>query len=306
MEKAKIELYQVRSFGDKLNATFGFLSENAKVVLKYLTYFLLPLSLVQAVAMSGYFSSITALGEARFDQTNDSLVKMVVSLGVTMLLYCIGTLLLVIVLYALMRLYRDREERLQNLTWVELRPMFVTLLVRCLKLLVFSFVVSVAVGLLMFMLIGIYPALVFLLWLVLVVVGIPLALVYPVYMFEDDISFFGAVAKALRLGFATWRGILGVLFVLGFLAAFVSGMVSLPWSVLATMKVLLGAGEVENAFVNSVGFGFLTYLAGVIQAFVGYLTYSLPILGLAYQYGHASEKVDHVTVESDIDRFEEL
>ena len=62
----------------------------------------------------------------------------------------------------------------------------------------------------------------------------------------------------------------------------------------------------EYAFINSAGYSFLIYLLGVVQAFVGYFAYSLPFIGLAYQYGHASEKVDHVTMESDIDRFEQL
>ena len=30
------------------------------------------------------------------------------------------------------------------------------------------------------------------------------------------------------------------------------------------------------------------------------------LVGLAYQYGHASEKLDNVTVESDIDNFDKL
>ena len=40
--------------------------------------------------------------------------------------------------------------------------------------------------------------------------------------------------------------------------------------------------------------------------YVGYLCYSVPVIGMAYQYGHASEKVDHVTVATDIEQFETL
>ena len=39
MERQKIELYQERSFGEKLSATFAFVSENMQVLLKYLIYF---------------------------------------------------------------------------------------------------------------------------------------------------------------------------------------------------------------------------------------------------------------------------
>ena len=48
VEKPKIELYQNRSFGQKLSATFDFLRENYKLWLKACFYLILPLCLVQA------------------------------------------------------------------------------------------------------------------------------------------------------------------------------------------------------------------------------------------------------------------
>ena len=43
----KIELYAVRDFGQRLTVVMDFLRQNWKPVLIYLTYFLLPLSLVR-------------------------------------------------------------------------------------------------------------------------------------------------------------------------------------------------------------------------------------------------------------------
>jgi len=37
-----------------------------------------------------------------------------------------------------------------------------------------------------------------------------------------------------------------------------------------------------------------------------YLSAIFGIVGLVYQYGHASEVVDSITVESDIDNFDKL
>lgn len=56
----------------------------------------------------------------------------------------------------------------------------------------------------------------------------------------------------------------------------------------------------------SVGYSFLLYLLGIIQAFGAYLSMIFTLIGLAYQYGHASEVVDSVTVENDIDNFDKL
>ena len=80
----------------------------------------------------------------------------------------------------------------------------------------------------------------------------------------------------------------------------------MPWYIAFIVKSVLGLQGTENAFVDSVGYSFIVYLLGVIQAFGSFLTYSLTVVGLAYQYGHASEKIDGVTVESDIEHFEEL
>ena len=80
---------------------------------------------------------------------------------------------------------------------------------------------------------------------------------------------------------------------------------SLGMSALNISSVFVSAND-DGGFVNSVGYSFIVYLLGVIQAFANFFAYSLPFIGLAYQYGHACEKIDHVTVESDIDRFEQL
>ncbi len=305
MERPKIELYQVRSFSDKLSAVFAFFGENYKILLKYLTYFLLPLSLIQAVATNGYFSSVTALS-SHGEAVDGYLGMLMGSMGAMVLLYVIGSMLMMVIVYVLMRLYRERDERLSQLTWDEFRPVFMQLLRRCLMIMLVYILLTVVIGGVMVAFATIHPALIFVVMLVLLPVCIPLALIYPIYFFEDDISVFGAFSKSFHLGFPTWGGVFGVMIVLSFLGSFISGTISLPWTILSMIKLVLGENSDEYAFINSAGYSFLIYLLGVVQAFVGYFAYSLPFIGLAYQYGHASEKVDHVTMESDIDRFEQL
>ena len=58
VEKPKIELYQNRSFGQKLSATFDFLRENYKLWLKACFYLILPLCLVQAFSFDMMFSTL--------------------------------------------------------------------------------------------------------------------------------------------------------------------------------------------------------------------------------------------------------
>ena len=67
MEKPLIKLYRIRTFGEKISDTFDFVRENFRPLLKYLTYLMLPLSLVQAFAqtnfMGGYMDFIEKMGK---------------------------------------------------------------------------------------------------------------------------------------------------------------------------------------------------------------------------------------------------
>jgi len=303
MERQKIELYQERTYGEKLSATFAFVSENMQVLLKFLIYFLLPVSLVQAVAMNGYFSSAIAISQSGNDATG--IAKIVGSMGLMVLLYFVGTILLAVIVYALMRLYGERENRLQGLTWTELKPVFVKMLKRCMMLILFSILASIVFTALLLGVVSLHPFIGFVVALCVMMAVFPLALVYPIYFLEDNVTIIEAISKAFRLGFATWGGIFGIFVTLAILVSIVGGIISLPWAILNAMKMVMGANG-EEGFVGSIGYSFIVYLFGVVQCFANYFLYALPLIGLAYQYGHAAEKIDHVTVESDIDRFEQL
>ena len=307
MERRKIELYRVRSFGDKLNDTFAFVNENYRQLLKYLTYFLLPLSLVQAVAMNGYLGNMMTLSMGGGSgMSSDDVMSMAGSMAFYALVYGVGAFLLLTVVYALMRLYNSREQRLNGLMWEEMKPEVGLMLRRGLLLVLLGIVVAVLFGLLIFALVQFSPMMLFLLLPALFVVALPLSLLTPIYLFEERISLTDALGKSLRLGFRTWGGILAVMLVMTIIASVLQGVVSIPWYIAFIVKSLFGLQQAEDSFVNSVGFSFIIYLLGVVQAFGGFLTYSLAYISLAYQYGHAAEKIDGVTVDTDIEHFEEL
>ena len=58
-QKPKIALYVQRSFGEKLTATFDFIKENWKPLMKFTTYLMLPLCLLQGLSLNGLMSGIT-------------------------------------------------------------------------------------------------------------------------------------------------------------------------------------------------------------------------------------------------------
>lgn len=311
-QKPRIELYVKRPFGEKMNASFDFIKENWKSMVKYITYLLLPLSLLQALSLNGFMGSYMGMAsEITKSGSTDtgSLLSVLPMLGLNysamMLCYWIGAILLTSLIYAMMKTYSKREERLEGITLSELKPLLMHNVVAMIKMSLFMFlllliVMSVVVGLAVltpFTLILTIP--------LLVACAVPLSLLPPVYLFED-ISLIEALKKTYRLGFATWGGVFVITLVMGVIASILQGVIGTPWSVALMVKNIFAMSEGGDAAASSAGYSFVLYLFGILQCYGTYLSSVFTILGVTYQYGHASEVVDSVSVEDDIEHFEKL
>ena len=217
---------------------------------------------------------------------------------------CLGGLLLTSLIYAMVRLYNEREERLNGIVFGDIKP----LLLRNVKRL---FLMGIACGFLFFfavilvvLLAVLTPFTLILTIPLLFAFMIPLVLMSPIYLFED-ISLSEAFAKTFRLGFATWGGIFLILFVMGLIASVLQTIVSIPWYVIYIVKMIFTMSD-GGATSSSVGLNFAQYLFSILMLYGSYLSAIFSIVGLVYQYGHASEVVDSITVESDIDNFDKL
>ena len=315
MERQRIPLYKIRRFGEKIGDTFAFVSENFKPLMKYLTYSMLPMSLLMGLAMNGYVNGIvgampnfaSAAGGGSAAAGDFGLTGLLLSSAGMLLVTLLAYPLMEAVVYGLMRVYGERENRLKNLAWSELKPMFMHLLKRAFVLMAFVLGVLLVIGAIAFLLsylTGI--AMLFVVYIVLIVLMFPLLLMVPIYLFEDDATLLGALKKSMVWGFRTWGGIFAVVIVLVLLMYIVVSIVSLPWGIALVAKMVFGLEGGGANFVTSPAFSFITYLLSVLNAFVSFLCYAVPQIGLAYQYGHAAEKFDHVTVDTDIEQFETL
>ena len=310
-QKPKIAMYVKRPFGEKLNTSFDFIKENWKPLLKLSTYLILPLSLLQAMSLNGLMggaldmSQISKPGMMGADLMTSMGVMFLVNYLAYIILYIIGTILMSSLVYGLIQKYNESEERLQGITLKALKPILFRNIRKLLKLtgagIVLSVIVLIIVGLLagltLFSLILTIPFL--------IAISVPLALWAPVYLFED-ISIIESLKKTFRLGFATWGGILLISIVMGIIASVLQGVTMTPWYVATLVKYFFAMSDPGNTATISMGYNFMLYLLGIIQTYGAYLSVIFTLVGLAYQYGHASEVVDSITVESDIDNFDKL
>lgn len=299
--KPKIALYVQRTFGDKLTAAFSFFNENWKLLVKYCAYFLLPVSILQALFLNKFMGVVGHMSVL----DGEASIPFLVSYGLLIFFSALGGLILCSLVYALMIIYNEREERLQGLTMAELKPV----LFRCMGRLFVMGLFMVGVFVVVFTVVGILvaasPWTLLLTIPLLIICFIPLALFIPIYLLEK-IDVWSAFLKSFRLGFATWGGIFGISFVMGFIANMLQGVAAIPWYILFMIGIVMSNGDMQEAMNNSIGTSFLSYIFGVVMCFGAYISMIFPMLGIVYQYGHATEKMEHISVVDDIEKFEQL
>lgn len=149
-QKPKVAMYVKRSFGEKLNASFDFIKENWKLLLKFITYLLLPVSLIQALSLNGLMGGalkISAVANTTaMAASPSSLVGFMSYYGLYMLVFMIGTILLTSLIYAMIRTYNEREERLEGITLGSLKPLLFHNIKKLLILTLFGILLVLIVG----------------------------------------------------------------------------------------------------------------------------------------------------------------
>ena len=297
---SKISLYKIRTAGEVIGDTFAFVSNNFKVLFKYVIYLLLPLCLLLAFAFNGYMSATSSLSSMSENSANVDMSMvwgLLGQMGCYLLLALLAQMVLVSLVFAMIRHYENHELGLLGVRLSDLKPLLTFNLKRSLALigvsLLLALLLVVVIGGLT-LLIRAWAALMVLV-IVLVLLG-PLVLLTPIYLLEEQLSVWGAIRKALRLGMSTWGKVVGVILIVAIICGIIQAIFSLPWYVLVLAKMVVGMeGAAEGVFVGSVGYDILAYLAALLVTFASMLTYVVIYVCEAYLYGHAAEKHNQQT-----------
>jgi hypothetical protein len=213
--------------------------------------------------------------------------------------------LLTSIIYGLMQVYNQREERLAGVTFADLKPFLFKNIRRLLVMVLFCIGLTIVVGIVMGILVVASPFTLLLTIPLLIACAVPLALFTPIYLFEE-IGILAAFWKTFRLGFATWGGVFLVSLVMGLISSVLQGVTTTPWYIATIVKYFFMLSDTQNELTISAGYSFMVYLLAIVQTFGAYLSMIFSLIGMVYQYGHASEVVDSISVESEIDKFEQL
>lgn len=311
-KQRRIHLYASRSIGETLSATFDFVTQNFVPLIKFLSAFLLPVSALMGLSYQSMFSSFAHIENIN-DET-EQILSVVMSYLPVLLLCLIGALLTVAVTYTLMQKYQQRDNLLKGLTLSEIKPLLKHNLWRLLKMLLLltligmvAFVVLVLVATMIMSIGSKFEAFLFLLYMAMLAIALPLGLVLPMCVFEPELSLFSCVKKALRLGFKTWGTLFVVMLVITMLVQIVSFILMIPFlfTTVASMFFEIDPTQYASlAYTSSAWFSVLTFASSLLFCFGLLLMSALSFVAFAFCYGHAADKVEGVSVKNAVQNFD--
>lgn len=311
-KQRRINLYASRSIGETLSATFDFVTQNFVPLIKFLSAFLLPVSALMGLSYQSMFSSLANI-ENLNDET-DQILSVVMSYVPVFVLCLIGALLTVAVTYTLMQKYQQRDNLLKGLTLSEIKPLLKHNLWRVLKMLllltligIVAFVVLVLVATMIISIGSKFEAFLFLLYMAMLAIALPLGLVLPLCVFEPELSLFSCVKKALRLGFKTWGTLFVVMLVITMLVQIVSFILMIPFlfTTMTSMFFEIDSTQYASlAYTSSAWFSVLTFASSLLFCFGLLLMSALSFVAFAFCYGRAADKVEGVSVKNAVQNFD--
>lgn len=311
-KQRRINLYASRSIGETLSATFDFVTQNFVSLIKFLSAFLLPVSALMGLSYQSMFSSFANI-ENLNDET-EQILSVVMSYLPVLLLCLIGALLTVAVTYTLMQKYQQRDNLLKGLTLSEIKPLLKHNLWRVFKMLllltligIVAFVVLVLVAMMIMSIGSKFEAFLFLLYMAMLAIALPLGLVLPLCVFEPELGLFSCVKKALRLGFKTWGTLFVVMLVITMLVQIVSFILMIPFlfTTMTTMFFEIDSSQYASlAYTSSAWFSVLTFASSLLFCFGLLLMSALSFVAFAFCYGRAADKVEGVSVKNAVQNFD--
>lgn len=311
-KQRRIPLYASRSIGETLSATFDFVAQNFVPLIKFLSAFLLPVSALMGLSYQSLLSSFAHIED--YDDETDLILSAVTGYIPVFVLCLIGALLTVAVTYTLMQKYQQRDNLLKGITLNEIKPLLKHNFWRLLKMLLLltligmvAFVALVLVAAMIMSIGGKFEVFLFLLYMAMLAIALPLGLVLPMCVFEPELSLFSCVKKAVRLGFKTWGTLFVVMLVITMLVQIVSVILIIPFmfTTVASMFFEIDSSQYASlAYTSSAWFSVLTFASSLLFCFGLLLMSALSFVAFAFCYGRAADKVEGVSVKNAVQNFD--
>lgn len=303
--KKYIPLYAERTFSQKLNATFDFIRDHWRVLLRTLCYLLVPVSLLLALCLNSYFD---LLGTPQYLTADESLNPLANSTYTGLIILVgVGTIFATAIVYALMLAHEDQQQDIDRLTLRDLWPQLRRGFHRLAGLFLLFILVGAVLLFALFFLALFLGSLFFVLYPLTLLCVAPLSLIWPAAMLGND-GLFATIKRGLRYGFRTWGSTVAIVIVVGFLVSVGTNVIGIPYYITQISRLIFLDDPTGGslAFTSSPLFAVLNYLFSAAYSFVWFIGVAIFAIALGYQYGHAAEQLDGVALQQDMEQFETL
>lgn len=286
-----IEFQRKRDFGDKLNATFSFVGQNFKSLIRSVLYIGGPPTLIASLLIGSFYADFMGLSLRRDPESASAYFSspgfwMEIVFGLIFLI--VGAVLLLSTTYNYIILYREKRSNQIEVheVWDRVRQ---TLGMYVVTIALFALVAIVAYVLLLvpvFVLGAISPFLVFfgVLFLIIAIfyVYVSSSLVFVIRAMEKR-SFFSSIARSFTLTRGKWWSTFGNIFVLSLMVSIFSMVFFIPGYVIMVAQALHDINP-ESFSSSGGGMGGLMTALMTLYYLSQFILSVLPAIGLAFQY----------------------
>jgi len=286
----KIVFYRIRNFSQKLNATIEFIRQNIKPLGKSIIYILGPMAILNGLLFSQYIDFMFG-NMSNSDPVNVqnpfAFIANPSYIGF-LFLSSFSALLNFAIIFNFMKIYQKKfpEEisvtEVLNASWKDILPLLVLGIMAT---------IIIIFGMFAFVIPGIYLAVVF-------------SLSLPILFFERG-GIFEAIGRSFKLIRGKWWSTFGLLIVASVLMYAVSMIFILPFYVFYFLSIFTLVEETGfSADISSWWFqGGMTL--SVMFMFLGsFLTYSIPMVALSFQYFNLVERRESVGLMGEIEQLD--
>jgi len=280
-----INLSRRRKFGQKLNATFEFIRQNAGGLFKSILYLAGPLILITSALVIYLQRDLFLITEGNSGDPFAMFNAFSSSFGWTYALSVISTALLIAIVYDYMVLYQTKKSNQIEVSevWQLVRNDFF-------RVLVGGFLVSIVViiGFFLFILPGVILA----------------VLLSPIFiiMVKEKLNVFSAFSRSFNLVSGKWWSTFGIIVVSSVIQLIVTLVLILPFE---GIKFLIGFNALEGPdqeYLNNSFFQIIDIAISSVTMLGGYFIYTILLIAIGFQYYNLVELKEASGLMEDIDQ----
>ena len=305
MKKDTIILQQERDFGDKINASFTFVSQNFKIIFLSVLYFAGPLSLIGGIA-NGIVQSNnldfassgvakprgTSTSEIFANSFGDSMGHLfTLNYLIAIIFLILASITVAITVFSLMMEYQENPESLTiERVWARMQTIFMPILGSyAISILIFIVIVIAFAAVIGAMITGVGGVFAGFLSVIIGIIGLVVVLyvfvtfsLSPAIVAYEGVGAWEALGKAKFLIKDKWWSTFGLIMIIGIINSFVAMIFGAPAMIITFMKVLKVGGGISG----NVPLIVTTMISTIGQVVVSSLTY----IAISFQYFNLVEK----------------